>query len=87
MPCTPPGNEVDFHAIDHTGQVLLVQVCATAADPATLARETRSLTEAHAVHPSASLPLLVLDPLPPGTQVPAPIQVLPAIQWFLQKTD
>jgi hypothetical protein len=26
----------------------------------------------------------VLDPLPPGTQVPAPIQVLPAIQWFLQ---
>ena len=81
---TPQGNEVDFHATDPNGQPHLVQVCATAADPATLIRETRSLTEAHAVHPTASLLLIVLDPLPPGTQVPAPIQVLPAIQWFLQ---
>jgi predicted AAA+ superfamily ATPase len=84
---TPQGNEVDFHAIDPNGQVLLVQVCATAADPATLARETRSLTEAHAVHPSASLLLIVLDPLPPGTQVPAPTQVLPAIRWFLKEPN
>lgn len=81
---TPQGNEVDFHAIDPNGQVLLVQVCATAADPATFTRETRSLIEAQAVHPSASLLLIVLDPLTPGTQVPAPIQVHPAIQWFLQ---
>jgi hypothetical protein len=81
---TPQGNEVDFHATDPKGQVLLVQVCADAADPATFTRETRSLLEAHAIHPSASLLLIVLDPLPPGTQVPAPIQVLPAIQWFLQ---
>lgn len=81
---TPQGNEVDFHAIDSTGQTLLVQVCANAADPATLDREIRALAEAHRILPDAAPLLILLDPLPPGTAIPAPIQPLPAIQWFLQ---
>ena len=84
---TPQGNDVDFHAIDSTGQTLLVQVCANAADPATLDREIRALAEAHRILPDAAPLLILLDPLPPGTAIPAPIQTLPAIQWFLQPPD
>ena len=81
---TPHGYEIDFHAIDSTGQPLLVQVCTDPADPATLARELRPLAEARTLLPAAALLLLVLDPLPPGTPIPPDIQVLPAHQWFLQ---
>jgi hypothetical protein len=83
---TPQGNEVDFHAIDPTGQTLLVQVCADATDPKTLERETRSLLEAHAVHADARLILLLLESLPPGTSTPEKIEVIPAIQWFLDQS-
>lgn len=81
---TPQGNEVDFHAIDATGQTLLVQVCADATDPKTLERETRSLLEAQAVHPDAKLLLLLLETLPAGTTTPAAIDVIPALRWFLE---
>jgi predicted AAA+ superfamily ATPase len=84
---TPQGNDVDFHATDPTGRAHLVQVCANAADSATLDRETRALIEAHRILPDADLLLILLDPLPPGTAIPAPIQTLPAIQWFLQPPD
>jgi predicted AAA+ superfamily ATPase len=84
---TPQGNDVDFHATDPTGRTHLVQVCANAADSATLHRETRALTDAHRILPDAGLLLILLDPLPPGTVIPAPIRILPAIQWFLQPPD
>jgi hypothetical protein len=84
---TPQGNDVDFHATDPTGRTHLVQVCANAADSATLHRETRALIDAHRILPDAGLLLILLDPLPPGTVIPAPIRILPAIQWFLQPPD
>lgn len=84
---TPQGNEVDFHAIDATGQTLLVQVCADATDSKTLERETRSLLEAQAIHPAARLILILLESLPPGTATPKEIEVTPAIQWFLHGMD
>ena len=80
---TPQRNEVDFHAIDATGQTLLVQVCADATDPKTLERETRSLMEAQAVHPDARLILILLESLPPGAVTPKDIEVTRAIEWFL----
>lgn len=80
---TSQGNEIDFHAIDATGRTLLVQVCADAADPKTLERETRSLLEAQALHPGARLLLLLLESLPPGAAIPKSIEALPALQWFL----
>lgn len=81
---TIQGNEVDFHAVDPAGNILLVQVCANASDPATLQREVRSLVEAKAQHPEARTQLILLDPLPPGTAVPASVELCPAIQWFLE---
>ena len=81
---TPQGWEVDFHATSPEGGTLLVQACANAADAETLERETRSLLEARGVFPSARLLLILLDPLPPGAIVPAPIQALHAPAWFLQ---
>ena len=80
---TPQGNVVDFHALDPSGQPLLVQVCADATDPATFEREVRSLVEARAMHPGARLLLLLLEALPPGTAAPGSIEVIPAVQWFL----
>ena len=80
---TPQGNEVDFHAIDATGQTFLVQVCADATDPRTLERETRSLMEAQAVHPDARLILILLESLPPGAVTSKEIEVTRAIEWFL----
>jgi predicted AAA+ superfamily ATPase len=80
---TAQGNEVDFHAVDPAGSILLVQVCANASDPATLQREVRSLVEAKAQHPEARTLLILLDPLPPGTFVPESVELSPAIEWFL----
>ncbi len=81
---TPRGNEVDFHAVDATGNALLIQVCADVSVLATLEREIRSLLEARAVHPDAKLLLLILESIPPGISIPDAIEVIPAIQWFLQ---
>jgi hypothetical protein len=63
---------------------MLIQVCANASDPATLQREVRSLVEAKAEHPSIRTLLILLDPLPPGTSIPATVEVIPAIWWFLE---
>lgn len=81
---TIKGNEVDFHAIDAMGNTTLIQVCANASDPAILQREIRSLTEAKAQHPEIRTLLILLDPLPTHTPVPFSIEIIPAIQWFLQ---
>ena len=81
---TLQGNEVDFHAVDATGTPMLIQVCANASDPATLQREVRSLLEAKAEHPTIRTLLILLDPLPPGTSIPATVEVIPAIWWFLE---
>jgi len=81
---TPEGNEIDFHAIDSTGRALFVQVCADATDPQTLERETRSLLETQSTHPDARQILLLLEALPAGTATPDSIEVVPALQWFLQ---
>lgn len=83
---TPQGNEVDFHALDSTGRMLLIQVCADATDAKTLDRETRSLLEARTIHPDARLILILLESLPPGTTTPDEIEVIPAIRWFLEPT-
>jgi predicted AAA+ superfamily ATPase len=81
---TTQGNEVDFHATGPSGDTLLIQVCANAANSEVLARETRSLMEARTLLAGAELILILLEALPPGTVVPHPIQVIPAIPWFLQ---
>lgn len=81
---TPQGNEIDFHATDATGDTVIVQVCVDATDPKTLERETRSLLEAHAIYPDARLVLILLEVLPPKTSIPEKIEIITAIQWFLQ---
>jgi predicted AAA+ superfamily ATPase len=84
---TPQGNEIDFHAIGPDGEVSLIQVCAEASDPETLARETRSLAEIPGLMPHAKLLLITLDPLPPGSPVPDGIEVTTALPWFLRTPE
>lgn len=81
---TLQGNEVIFHAIDASGDPMLIQVCANASDPATLQREVRSLLEAKTQHPDIRTLLILLDPLSPSTSVPDGIELTSAIQWFLE---
>jgi uncharacterized protein len=81
---SPRGLEVDFHAVDAAQTALLIQVCANASNPATLEREVRSLLQAKASHREARVLLIVLEPLPAGAIVPAPIELVPAIPWFLE---
>ena len=81
------GHEVDFHAVDAEGRTLLVQVCADATDPSTLARETRSLVEAGAAFPDARRLLLLPDPLPAPGPAPAEIETLAALPWFLETPE
>lgn len=80
---SPQGHEADFHAVDPCGNPMLVQVCANAADPATLARELRPLVEAGTSQPETRSVLLVLDPLPPKAAVPDFVEVIHPVQWFL----
>jgi predicted AAA+ superfamily ATPase len=82
---TDQGNEVDFHAVDAAGDTRFVQVCANASDPAILQRELRSLLEVKEKHPAAKAQLILLGPLPPGTAIPETIELIPAIQWFLEE--
>jgi len=63
--------------------VSLIQVCADAADPETLHRECRSLSEAREEHPHARMLLIHLEPLPPGAELPKEIDAVPALAWFL----
>jgi predicted AAA+ superfamily ATPase len=84
---TSQGHEVDFHAVDVAGNALCVQVSVTASDPAVLQREVRSLLEAKKEHPDVRLQLILLEPLPAGTAIPEPIELIPAIEWFLQISE
>ena len=81
---TLQGNEIDFHAVGPEGEVQLVQVCANATDPDTFAREIRPLVEALQILPHAKPLLILLDPLPANTTVPAGIEIVTAVTWFLQ---
>ena len=81
------GNEVDFHAIDATGNPMLIQVCTNASGPATFQHEVRSLIEAKAQHSDIRALLILLDPLPSNTLVPEIVELIPAIQWFLEVPD
>ena len=80
---TPTGYEVDFHARLPDGASWLLQVCATATDPDTFARETRTLVEAAAIYPDATPLLLTLDSLTPPTPLPAPLRWQAAAAWLL----
>lgn len=84
---TSQGNEVDFRAADPAGNTLHIQVCANASNPATLQREVRSLLEAKAQDQDTRTLLILLDPLPPGTAVPESVEIIPAIQWFLEAPE
>ena len=81
---TLQGNEVDFHAVDAAGTPMLIQVCSNASDSTTLQREVCALLEAKVEHPTIRTLLILLDPLPPGTSIPATVEVIPAIWWFLE---
>ncbi len=80
---TVSGYEVDFLARSRTHDELLIQVCASLDDAATLAREVRAMQEAVTEHPRAKPLLLTLESRLPYPSVPAPIQIMPAWQWML----
>ncbi|MCE2959921.1 MAG: ATP-binding protein [Akkermansiaceae bacterium] len=82
---TKEGSEVDFHAMDLLGKVSLIQVCANADDPTTLHRELRSLIQAKAQIPQAKAQCILLEPLHPNTEIPAGVEIISAIEWFLQE--
>ena len=84
---TASGYEVDFLARGFFNRQLLIQVCASLDDPATLAREVRAMQEAMAEHPRAVPLLLVMDSRLPHPSVPAPIQIMPAWQWMLTPNE
>ncbi|MBU0501499.1 MAG: ATP-binding protein [Gammaproteobacteria bacterium] len=79
---TPDGFEVDFHARTFVGDEMLIQVCATLDDPATLAREVRALEDASLAYPNATLHLIALD-FPAHIQVPPAVQLYRASHWLL----
>lgn len=84
---TPGGYEVDFLARHPDGFENLIQVCASVDDPTTLAREIRALEDAANQYPRARLLLLTLESRLPFPAVPAPLEILPAWQWMLQKPE
>jgi predicted AAA+ superfamily ATPase len=84
---TPEGYEVDFHARAADGTTVLVQVCASASDPDTWAREVRALNEAAAVHPEAAPLLLTLDTLLPNRSISKPLLWRSVLEWLLDEAD
>jgi len=79
---TPNGYEVDFLAQDTAGHEALIQVCADASDPATLAREVRALQDAATLWPHAELQLITLGQ-PNFVEVPPEIKLCQAADWLL----
>lgn len=79
---TASGFEVDFHVRNESGEVQLIQVCASLDDAATLQREIRALEEAQAEFKEASLHLIALDH-PAAVAVPAGIRLHKASEWLL----
>ena len=76
------GYEVDFLARHPNGHTALIQVCASLEDPDVCEREVRSLVEAAARYPRASLHIVTLNQ---GTRegVPPKIHVHSAAAWLL----
>ena len=81
---TPEGYEVDFLALDATGETELIQVCTDLSDPATATRERRALAAAGKLFPRARRRLLTLtkDRLP--TEPPAGVEMHSACEWLLE---
>lgn len=79
---TASGFEVDFHVRTESGDVQLIQVCASLDDAATLQREIRALEEAQAEFEEASLHLIALDH-PAVVAVPPGIRLHKASEWLL----
>ncbi|WP_242664254.1 ATP-binding protein [Chlorobium sp. N1] len=81
---TGEGYEVDFHATDPEGNEMLIQVCATAADRKTLAREVCALGKAAEEHPRAELLLITMEP-PEGKELSGKVRAVPAEEWLLEE--
>ncbi len=80
---TTSGYEVDFLARHQDGTEELIQVCASADDPETLAREIRALKETASVYPRARQLILTQESRLPFPSVPPSMEILPAWQWML----
>lgn len=80
---THPGFEVDFLARYPGGGVDLIQVCADAGNPGTLARELRALEDAAHSHPRALRRLIVLERERASEQKIPGVLVQPAYEWLL----
>jgi predicted AAA+ superfamily ATPase len=80
---TPSGFEVDFYARGSSGDEMLIQVCASLDDPATLFREVRALQDAAEQFPGAQRVLIALD-VPAAVQIPKEIQLVRAADWLLE---
>jgi len=81
---TKDGFEVDFFSRNADGGQSLIQVCANAEAPETLAREVRALLAAAEEYPADELLLLTAESRLPFPEVPAPIKVMPAWSWMLE---
>lgn len=81
---TKGGHEVDFLARAADGGQALIQVCADVDDPDTLAREVRALQEAAAEHSADRHLILTAASRLRFSEVPAPIEILPAWHWMLE---
>ena len=80
---TPSGFEVDCYARGSSGDEMLIQVCASLDDPATLFREVRALQDAAEQFPGAQRVLIALD-VPAAVQIPKEIQLVRAADWLLE---
>lgn len=80
---TSSGFEVDFYARGSSGDEMLIQVCASLDDPATLLREVRALQDAAEQFPGAQRVLIALD-VPAAVQIPKEIQLVRAADWLLE---
>lgn len=80
---TMAGYEVDFLARAPSGEVSLIQVCATLDDPDTLEREVRALRDASLSWPDATLNLVVLD-IPARIRAPDGVRLFRASDWLLE---
>lgn len=81
---TDEGFEVDFFALTHDGETLLVQVAADIASPDTWQREIRALASARASHAEARCLLLSESKPPLRVVVPEWLEVLTVWRWLLE---
>lgn len=79
---TQGGYEVDFFVQHVDGRQELIQVCADMDDPETRDRESRALLDAREQYPDAAPVAIVLNK-PAVLELPDPIKVMPAVEWFL----